>query len=285
MISDLAGPPTRFIRASRLGLALGAATLAMSAQAEDVFTAAGSSAAAITSAITDFRNALGTLNPNQAGSFGTGRREINWDGVPDNRSAPNLLPADFFNVNSPRGAVFSTPGSGMEVSATAASGTPVQFGNIDAAYPGLFEPFSPQRLFTAVGSNVVDVDFFVAGTTQAALTRGFGAVFSDVDSATSTVLSFFDLSHNPMGTYAVPAAGGNEGFSFLGVDFGTASVARVRITSGNQALAAGTTTEDLVTMDDFIYGEPIPAVPEPGIAALMVAGIGILGAVVRRRRG
>ena len=40
------------------------------------------------------------------------RREINWDGVPDNRSDPTSLPFDFFNVNSPRGAVFSTVGAG-----------------------------------------------------------------------------------------------------------------------------------------------------------------------------
>ena len=43
------------------------------------------------------------------GDFGGVRREINWDGVPDARADPNALPANFFNVNSPRGVVFSTP--------------------------------------------------------------------------------------------------------------------------------------------------------------------------------
>ena len=54
--------------------------------------------------------------------------------------------------------------------------------------------------------------------------------------------------------------------SFLGVDFGTAVVSRVRITSGNAALGPGLTDggiRDLVVMDDFIYGEPVTAVPEP----------------------
>ena len=93
-----------------------------------VFTATGAAPADIQATVDSFRTALGALNPNVAGSFGTGRREINWDGVPDGFSAPNSLPANFFNSNSPRGAVFSTSGSGFQVSSTAASGTPVEFG-------------------------------------------------------------------------------------------------------------------------------------------------------------
>ena len=77
------------------------------------FSASGNNQAAIQTSVDAFRTALGALNPNVAGSFGSGRREINWDGVPDARSAPNALPANFFNVNSPRGAVFSTPGTGF----------------------------------------------------------------------------------------------------------------------------------------------------------------------------
>ena len=49
----------------------------------------------------------GALNPNNGQSFTTGRREVNWDGVPDNFSEPNNLPPNFFNVNSPRGMVFN----------------------------------------------------------------------------------------------------------------------------------------------------------------------------------
>jgi type II secretory pathway pseudopilin PulG len=56
----------------------------------NVQQAAGTSAAAIQSAVDAYRADLGTLNPNVAGSFGSGRREINWDGVPDAFSAPNL---------------------------------------------------------------------------------------------------------------------------------------------------------------------------------------------------
>src|SRR5205085_9906803 len=77
-----------------------------------------STPASITTVRDDFRTALGggtTAGAN--GSFGGVRREINWDGVPDASSAPNNLAANFFNVNSPRGVIFSTPGTGFQVSA------------------------------------------------------------------------------------------------------------------------------------------------------------------------
>jgi hypothetical protein len=151
------------------------------------FFASGPDAASITPTVNAFRTDLGTLNPNVAGSFGTGRREINWDGVPANFSDPNLLPNNFFNVNSPRGAEFSTPGTGVAVSANAAN-APVRFGTIDPNYPSLFQVFSPQKLFTAIGSNIVDVNFFIPGSSDRALTRGFGAVF------THAALSGYDVA-------------------------------------------------------------------------------------------
>jgi hypothetical protein len=46
--------------------------------AVNVQQAAGTSAAAIQSAVDAYRADLGALNPNVAGSFGSGRREINW---------------------------------------------------------------------------------------------------------------------------------------------------------------------------------------------------------------
>ena len=77
-------------------------------------------AAGLTATRDAFRAAIGggtTAGAN--GSFGGLRREINWDGVPNSLADPTALPADFFNVNSPRGVVFGTPGSGFMVSANA----------------------------------------------------------------------------------------------------------------------------------------------------------------------
>src|SRR5712692_1902302 len=68
-----------------------------------------------------YRALLG--DPNNGGApvtHETGRREINWDGVPDASAAPNFLPGDFFNATTDpraRGALLATPGTGLQVSA------------------------------------------------------------------------------------------------------------------------------------------------------------------------
>src|SRR5262249_37290288 len=98
------------------------------------------------------------------------------------------------------------------------------------------------------------------GTTTPASVSGFGAVFTDVDSATSTTLEFFDQAGASLGVQ--PVAPLDNGLSFLGVSFNAGErVARVRITSGNAPPAAGVNDgggNDVVVMDDFLYGEPQP---------------------------
>ena len=121
------------------------------------------------------------------GSFGGVRREINWDGVPNGFADTSLLPANFFTVNSPRGVVFSTPGSGFMVSANSGTAAPILFG-----FPNEFAVFSAQRLFTAINSNITDVNFFVAGTNVAATTTAFGAIFTDVETDNTSKIDFFD---------------------------------------------------------------------------------------------
>jgi len=79
-----------------------------------------SGAGDITPVVERYRTLLGPVNGGAPGSKPTGRREINWDKVPDEVAAPNFLPGDFFNApNAPRarGAQFVTPGRGVQVSA------------------------------------------------------------------------------------------------------------------------------------------------------------------------
>ena len=158
---------------------------------------------------------------------------------------------------SARGARFVTTGSGFAI-----SGLPLpEFGELNGAYPALFAAFSSPRLFTAAEQQR---DWTWCSTCRAtrptpAGVTAFGAVFTDVDSATSTKLQFFTPDGVLLYERCVPAATGNETLSFLGVRFNAGEiVGRVRIVSGNAALGvteAG--TMDVVAMDDFIYAEPV----------------------------
>ena len=223
-----------------------------------VFEASGESPADIQAAVDSFRAFLGPLNPNVPGSFPSGRREINWDGVPDAFSAPSNLPADFFNTNSPRGAVFFTPGTGFQVSADSdnPTNTPARFGNLHAEFPNLFSTFSPQRLFTALGSNITETLFFVPGSSTGATVNGFGAVFTDVNRGNSTRIEYLDARGRLLLSRNVRAGSAARGsLSFLGVGFDAGERAfAVRITSGGRV--PRTPARDVVVMDDFIYGEP-----------------------------
>ena len=223
-----------------------------------VFEASGATPADIQVAVDDFRAFLGPLNPNMPGSFPSGRREINWDGVPDAFSAPNNLPANFFNANSPRGAVFFTGGTGFQVSADDSNptNTPVLFGNLHPVFPQLFSTFSPQRLFTALGSNVMETLFFVPGSATGATVGGFGSVFTDVNRGDSTRIEFYGANGALLFSRSVlPGPVSRGSLSFLGVGFDAGErVFLVRIISGNRV--PRTPSRDVVMMDDFIYAEP-----------------------------
>jgi hypothetical protein len=68
----------------------------------------------ITAAVDEYRAILGENNGGDPGTKGpTGYREINWDSLPDELSAPNYYVSDFFNAaEAPRarGIVLNTPG-------------------------------------------------------------------------------------------------------------------------------------------------------------------------------
>ena len=216
-----------------------------------VITATGDLAAALT----EYRNLLGANNGGVDGPLEGGRRQITWDGVPELQTNTNDFPGDFFNVATPRGVIYTTPGSGFRISNNDAS-------DLDPSYGVQFQALSPERTFFAVGSEITEVTFRVVGSDVPAASRGLGVVFSDVDRMGSASLKLFDAQGRSLGQYHAPIRSDAAGHSFVGVAFDDPIVARVVITSGQGALTGLDLSDggnrDLVIMDDFILGEPQP---------------------------
>ena len=219
-----------------------------------------------TSTFAAFRTGIGGAdNSTVAGPQTSGRREINWDGV-------RLDGTDFNNVTTPivankitgipvnrfqaRGARFDT------VLAVANDG----FVSANAVVANQFPAFSPANTFASFNSNKYAVEFVLAGTTIPAATRGFGAIFLDVELANSSSIEYFNGTVSLGKFFAAVGQSGQP--EFLGVLFNAPVVTRVIITTGtapifnftNGQVTAGASesaTTDLVVLDDFIFGEPL----------------------------
>ena len=242
-----------------------------------VFQAAGKDVASIQSSVDAFRAALGNPNNGNGGPMDTGRREINWDGV-GGADTTTTVPVTPFNVFlNTRGSQFTTPGIGLTqapASGGLQGGLAVLFNN--PSYGTILKPFSNMRLFTPVGSNITEALFFRPGSNGSipATVTGFGAVFTDVDQpdgsgpgekrgnrGATTLMEFFGVNGELLFSSFVPSSPGDGSQSFFGVKFNDARIARVKITTGDVAPGPDDdSNNDIVVMDDFIYGEPI-AIP------------------------
>lgn len=110
--------------------------------------------------LNEFRKLLGDQLNTTPDAVG-GRREINWDGVPD-QLLGQKLPLDFFNPTGPaalaanqRGLKYSAAGN-FQVSKTS-------FAEVNAAAANQFTSFSGDKSFANISSNLWDVEFQVAG--------------------------------------------------------------------------------------------------------------------------
>jgi hypothetical protein len=219
-----------------------------------VFQASGN----IDDDIDAFRALLGPLNTGAATV--AGRREINWDGVPDDQLG-KPLPEDFFNPTGPgalaarqRGLMYTSLAGTFMVSKS-------NFSEINTLAAGSFRPFSGNNTFANTSRNLWEVGFRVPGATTRAAVTGFGAVFSDVDVPNSSFLELFE-DDKSLGRYAIPAHDNTSSHSFLGVYFKEQHKITRVVVSHPGTLAAGNAdvsnggTDDLIILDDFFYGEP-----------------------------
>jgi hypothetical protein len=285
----------------KIGLVVGCLILTAHAgvHAQTARTGTGADAAAITGIVNQFRADLGNLNANGPCDGigcvpGLGRREVNWDAVPDGFASPNAFPGNFFNqatgaaAGRIRGIELATSGV-FEVSATAASGVAPRFGNHDPQNADDFAAFSAERIFGIVGANELDITFSVPGAPgRAATVRGFGAVFTDVENDGGTRIDYYDMDDNLLQSVVAPpfSTSGSDtfgSFSFAGLSFDTAVIRRVHIVNGGYDLdLTQFGVNDASAMDDFLFGEPL-AIPEPAGAATAALAMLAMGCPRKKR--
>jgi len=242
------------------------------------FSAGGDDTTASIQTIVDrFRNALGNTHNGYLASSAAipgGRRDIHWEGLGARTGTAGEMPFNVFLDN--RGARVNTPGTGFLQTPV----TNTLLTSINPTYATTFAAFSTIRISTPTDSHISDGFFFLPGTLGAvgATVGGFGVIFSEVDLSHTTQLRFFGGNHTqPFSAFVTPGTGANASLSFLG-EVGNAGepIARVRITTGNSALGFNETTNvDVVVMDEFLTGEPLP---EPG--SLTLSGLGMVGILV-----
>jgi len=208
--------------------------------------------------VDSFRHLLGDPLNMATGVVG-GRREINWDGVPDSMVG-KALPDNFFNpvggdapVARQRGLVYSAGGEFRVSSAN--------FAEVNSQAASQFAAFSGNKTFANISSNLWEVGFDVAGESRAATIKGFGVVLSDVDLANSTSLEFFN-DQKSLGKFFAPAHDAATSFSFLGVYFKNERITLIQVShdgilsDGQKDISDGG-AHDLIVMDDFLYSEPV----------------------------
>lgn len=203
-----------------------------------------------------FRTALGTLNTTPGQS--TGRREINWDGIPDSL-LDRSLPKNFFNPVGQNASVSLQRGLVYDKGEFQASATKFTTVNSEAATE--FAAFSGTKVFANVSNFEWPIGFEVSGQTAEASVSAFGMVFGDVDKEQSVSLEFFQDGES-LGKFFVPAQTPESKFSFLGVRFSNRQITKVlvrhegRLSDGQKDLSQGG-PKDLIVIDDLIYSEPV----------------------------
>jgi len=206
-----------------------------------------------------FRNLLGDPLNNTTGVTG-GRREIDWDGVPDDLMG-QALPNDFFNPVGP-GAVVSRQRGLAYVSGGEFRVSNTGFSDLNDSGADQLIPFSGDKVFANISSIDWEIEFEEPGQHIGASVRGFGAVFTDVDKESSVFLEFFNGTKK-LAKIFVPKKNDSSPHSFLGIYFSNGDViTRIRVHHGgrlieNEKDITDGGSADLIALDNFFYDEPI----------------------------
>jgi hypothetical protein len=274
-------------------------SFSQAAMAIQIFRGTGTNA---TIALEAMKTAIG--GQNNRGTPGTqpnGFRTIAWDGVRlDGTDAnPNTQVIDLNKTVAIPIDRFAAVGALYEdVYAVSGDG----FASVNPATAGEIIAFSPRNTFAmfdfdsnSFEDRFIEQSFTVPGSTIKAATRGFGAIFNDVELAGSSSIEYFNGSQS-LGKFDVdPSASGEA--QFLGVLFDEAIVTDVTLTVGTNALFNfnGNTINsfgaedlargiDIAATDDFVFAEPT-IVPEASTSwsTIFVVGLCLFSSMIYPR--
>ena len=174
------------------------------------------------------------------------------------------MPGDFFRNTVTRGLELFTPRHEFRVS-NPPDNSDDQFDSINHNVADDFQTFSPPRLFTPLFHNFATARFSVPGPHGApAEVSGFGAIFTDVDRAHTTSITYTDRNGCLIGKVNIPPRSRGLSFGALKVlrrdgHRVRAAIYEVKLQFGNEAIVNQHGDEghgDIVVADDFFYGEP-----------------------------
>jgi hypothetical protein len=243
-----------------------------------VFTGGGTgSATTAGAALANFEAAIGGSKNTAAAPQTGGFRTINWDAVKvdgtDAAAGPNstvvinqghtvgIALNRFQGQGTFFGAVYAVSNDGF------ADTNP----NVGGANPVLFPAFSPANTFAMFNDNGIDFKFVVPSSPTtapvSAATRGFGAIFLNVQKAGSTIEYFHGSTS--LGVLDVPINATPGAAEFAGQLFADPIVTNVVLTLGEGVIfrfngttvtsgGANSAANNLVVTDDFAYPEPVP---------------------------
>jgi hypothetical protein len=212
----------------------------------------------ITGDVNVFKSSLGSLNTTTGVT--NGRREINWDAVPDSFALTNI-PVNFFNptgtnanVALQRGFEYDLAGN-FRVSSNG-------FAELKTEAIADVQPFSGTKTFANTSAVAWPVGFKVAGQNTDAAVSAFGVVFVGVNLENTTYIEPFSGTESLGKFFAKPYNSASR-HSFVGVRFANSIITSVKIVHGNGTIGSSEKditnggTKDLVVLDDIIYSEPV----------------------------
>jgi hypothetical protein len=251
----------------------------VTASPTNTFFGGGAGQPTAAAALASFQAAIGGSNNGATTQpINGGFRQITWDGVKldgtDSGGGANTtviskgnvvgIPLNRFQTNGVYfGAVYAVSGSD-------ASGN--TFTSVNPSVAGLFPPLSPKNTFAMFNDNGIDFKFVLPSTTNSTIvsasSRGFGAVFENVEIANTTSIQYFN-GNTLLDTEFAPVSGKGQQ-SFVGALFSSPVVTRVVLTLGTDVIFSfdGTNfkpgpaaddgvTHNLVTTDNWLFPEPV----------------------------